>query len=37
MSYADVFLMLAILFAGLAALAMMMRRPPKMADMAPGH
>ncbi len=37
MSFADVFLMLTVLFAGLAAASMIMRRPEKLAATAGGH
>jgi MFS transporter, DHA2 family, multidrug resistance protein len=37
MSYADVFLMMTVLFLGLAALGVLMRRPAKMAAAAGGH
>ena len=37
MSYADVFLMMTVLFPGLAALGMIMRRPAAIAGPAGGH
>ena len=37
MSYADVFLMLTMLFIGLAALGLLMKRPPAPAQSAAGH
>jgi DHA2 family multidrug resistance protein len=37
MSYADVFLMLTVLFLGLAALGLLMRRPAKLAGASGGH
>jgi MFS transporter, DHA2 family, multidrug resistance protein len=37
MSYADVFLMMTVLFLGLAAFGVLMRRPAKMAVSEGGH